>query len=86
MDPDLGGPKTCGSCGSGSPTLRPPSSKLGQLPGSVEETHGIFCVLSRVEFHKAESAGGSLELVQSHHNPLNFSALENINIPEHPML
>ncbi len=76
MDPDPGGPKTCGSCGSGSPTLQPPCPKLGLSPGSVEETHGVLGVLPRVEFHKAESAGGSFELVQSHHNTLHFSALE----------
>ena len=57
------------------------SFSIYRLPGSVEETHGILGVLSVVELHKAEAAGGTLELVQTHHNALHLTALrwQNIN-------
>jgi hypothetical protein len=36
MDPDPGGPKTCGSCGSGSPTLEKLTGEIASGGGHAE--------------------------------------------------
>ena len=43
-------------------------------PGAVDKSHGILSVLPEVIFYETEPTGGPLELVQTHHDPLDLPA------------